>query len=123
MEIILTKKISELNLEFKSKFPGLSLSFAQQNHKKFEGSDKDLIIDSETFLGDISANLKEGVINLNPSQLVSEFEQEMKKRFGLYVQINRKSNDLWLQTITTDHWTLGEQNRKGINSKIKNQNS
>jgi hypothetical protein len=44
---------------------------------------------------------------------VSELEELFQEVFGLSVQIFRKSGENWLQTTTTDFWTLNQQNNKG----------
>jgi hypothetical protein len=41
----------------------------------------------------------------------STFEQTLKEKFGINVQVFRKAGELWLQTTITDHWTLAEQER------------
>lgn len=117
MKIDSTKNIKTLQEEFRNKFPGLSLSISAKRHSEHEGSNKEFIYDSDTLLANTSSQLKEGEIYLDPSKLVKEFEQEMRDNHGLHVQVKRKSNKIWLQTISTDHWTLGEQNRKGIHSQ------
>ena len=49
---------------------------------------------------------------------VSDFEKMFHDKFGLNVQVFRKSGNLWMQTTSTDHWTLAEQNRKGGSSEL-----
>jgi hypothetical protein len=44
---------------------------------------------------------------------VSELEELFEEVFGLSVQVFRKSGESWLQTTTTDSWTLNQQNLKG----------
>ena len=44
---------------------------------------------------------------------VGTFEQIMFDMFGLNVQVFRKSYNEWLQTWSTDMWSLEEQNRRG----------
>lgn len=43
---------------------------------------------------------------------VSELESVFTETFGLSVQVFRKLGNVWLQTTTTDNWTLAEQNQK-----------
>jgi hypothetical protein len=42
---------------------------------------------------------------------VGELENLFAEKFGLYVQLFRKSGKVWLQTTTTDTWTLKEQSK------------
>jgi len=47
---------------------------------------------------------------------VAEFEKMMKDTLKLNVQVFRKSAKIWLQTTSTDHWSLEKQNGKGERS-------
>jgi hypothetical protein len=40
---------------------------------------------------------------------VQQVEDKFKNELNLNVQIFRKSGDVWLQTTSTDEWTLLEQ--------------
>ncbi len=70
-------------------------------------------------INSINSELEVCELDLNRLKPVSEIEEEFESVVGIPVQIFRKSKDLWLQTIPTDHWTLAVQNRKGINSILK----
>lgn len=48
---------------------------------------------------------------------VAELEKQFEESYSLYVQVYRKSKELWLQTINTDNWTIAKQNLKGIHSQ------
>ena len=39
--------------------------------------------------------------------LESEFE-----KLGINIQLFRKSGNVWLQTTTTDHWSIAQQNKE-----------
>ena len=43
----------------------------------------------------------------------AELEEIFETNFGLHVQIFRKSGKIWLETSTTDGWTLNQQNEEG----------
>ena len=55
-------------------------------------------------------------MKINKSSKLSDVEKEFEDKFGIYVQVFRRSKDLWLQTVSTDHWDLKTQNSKGIHS-------
>lgn len=111
-----TRTVGELQQEFHTAFPGLKLGFYQKEHGDHEGSPKEMELESKVSLAQIRPNLLGGEIELDAEQSVADFEQEMEMRFGLHVQVFRKSNNLWLQTTSTDDWTLGVQDRKGLHS-------
>ena len=111
-----TRTIGELQQEFHAAFAGLKLGFYEKEHQDHQGSPKKTEYASEVALTNIQPDLKAGELTLNAEQSVADFEQEMESRFGLHVQVFRRSNNLWLQTTSTDDWTLGVQNSKGIHS-------
>jgi hypothetical protein len=41
-------------------------------------------------------------------------ENAFEEMYGLSVQVFRKSGNTWLQTTTSDSWTLNEQNQKAL---------
>ena len=47
---------------------------------------------------------------------VGEFEKIFYEKTSLGVQVFRKSAGIWLQTSSTDSWTLEKQNGKGERS-------
>jgi len=116
MKLFEEKLLSEVKMDFNIKFPGLQLKFYKKPHREFEGNPKGQEYTEEYYLLDISPGLIEGEINLDENKTVGEFESEMENRFGLHIQVFRRSNQIWLQTVNTDDWTLKFQNEKGIES-------
>jgi hypothetical protein len=44
---------------------------------------------------------------------VVELECLFEDQFGLFVQVFRRSGNLWLETTVTDSWSLQKQNEQG----------
>lgn len=116
MKITNNKTISDLQEEFSSMYPGLRIEFYVSGHTSYEATPKSEAIDKDTTIKSIRNAGAEGDMELAPGMSVAYVESELKKRYDLNVQIFRKSADLWLQTSTTDDWTLEKQNTKGLNS-------
>lgn len=116
MRISKERSIAELQQEFQETFPGLQLRFYQKQHQEHEGSPKRSQYPASMRLGELNAALGAGEIALAPGQSVAGFENELEQRFGLHAQVFRRSNNLWLQTTSTDDWTLETQNLKGLHS-------
>lgn len=119
MQINKTTKLSEIQNSFSDKYPGLKIEFYNEKHGDHDGSPKSSQINGDRLVSDLNAELKEGTLSIEESRRVSDVESDFEQEFGLYVQIFRRSNDLWLQTSTTDHWDLATQNGKGIRSTLK----
>jgi tyrosyl-tRNA synthetase len=62
-------------------------------------------------------------IKIDELMKVAELEGVFAKNFGLSVQVFRKSGNLWLQTTTTDNWTLAEQNQIAAEKYEANEDS
>ncbi len=112
------KTFRDIQREFNSKFPYLKLEFYSSRHGEGEGSPLQERIDPEQVLKNVRQIHNEGNIEVTGDVKVSDFEQAFHEKFGLNVQVFRKSGNLWMQTTSTDHWTLSEQNRKGGSSEL-----
>lgn len=106
------KKLMELQKEFRTKFPYLKIEFYSQHHETGEGSDVNTLIDSNKTIGESRRVHNEGDLSINGHLKVGNFEQAFFDKYGLNVQVFRKSGGTWLQTTATDDWTLTEQNTR-----------
>lgn len=98
--------------QFNAKFPHLKIEFFEMKHIKGEASAKEFMYDDAFRIKDIR---KEGAMipvsihgNLKTSTLEKLFEEEL----GVFIQVYKKSNGVWIQTTTTDEWTLSEQEKE-----------
>jgi len=44
---------------------------------------------------------------------VAELEKMITEKYGMNVQVVRRSGNIWLETTMTDDWTLQQQNDHG----------
>jgi len=109
--------LHDIQVGFNRLFPHLKISFYAVSHKEGEGSAAKNELDAHQQLSRIRTVHKEGEIVIQPEMTVAELEGIFASHFGLNAQIFRKSGNLWMQTTATDHWSLGEQNRKGGSSE------
>ncbi|MBK8052474.1 MAG: hypothetical protein IPK35_04145 [Saprospiraceae bacterium] len=119
MKIQKTSTVQHIFDQFNNVFPYLKLEFFSKGHEDHKGNKPEDIISHSTLLSSINPELLEKDFIISEEMTVSAFEQMMKDNFNLNVQVFRKSNDLWLQTTATDHWTLQKQNGKGQRSTVK----
>ncbi|MBL0329519.1 MAG: hypothetical protein IPP64_08920 [Bacteroidetes bacterium] len=107
-------KLSEIQTEFNKHFPFLKLEFFEYDPTgKAVFTKENLINDTQQALSKIRHIHTPGHISLNGHQKVSTFEQHFRENLGVNIQVFRKSANAWLQTTSTDDWTLAEQNKKG----------
>lgn len=105
-------KISEIQKEFQGLFPYLKIEFYKHMHAEGEGSEKSDMIDSGMTFYDIKKENLTGTIEILGALTVTALENAFAEIFELSAQVFRKSGNIWLQTTTTDHLTLDEQNNK-----------
>lgn len=109
-----SKTISSIQNEFQKRFPFLKIEFYKKAHSQGKGSPKKNTLNNELTIGDVQKNNLSGTIKINGLMKVAELESAFTETYGLPVQVFRKSGKVWLQTTTTDNWTLAEQNQKAM---------
>lgn len=102
--------IAEVQNTFNAAFPFLKLEFFRGK----KNSEENLVVSPSKSISDCYAAVEDGVIEVDEKMQVSALERLFKERFGLHVQVFRRSVNLWLQTTITDHWTLQKQNEHGM---------
>ncbi len=107
-------KISEIQAEFNGIFSQLKLEFFTKSHEDGEGSHKDDMMSPGLTLGEVRSNHTEGALKVSSGMTVSSLEDAFEEKYGLHVQVFRKSGDVWLETTVTDSWTLKEQNDRSL---------
>lgn len=104
--------IKDLQVEFNNLFPFLKIEFFSKNHKSGEISSKILIRNNNKKIGECRSVHTNGNIIISAKQKVSELETLFQNVYGLPIQIFRKSGKVWLETTSTDNWTLAKQNQE-----------
>ncbi len=108
--------IRDLQRAFNEKFPFLRIEFYTEPHEPHQGSPATKQIPPDKKIGEVRLIHSEGDFRIDPKMKVAELEQLFQEKYGLYVQVFRRSGNLWLQTTATDDWTLEEQNEHGHQS-------
>lgn len=104
----------ELNNAFQTEFPYLKLECFTQPHHAFEGSPAQYLVkDHAVQLSVLNPAMKAGDVLCSPGSIVRELEDIFAGQFGLFVQVFRKSHEVWLATSATDNLSLAEQNKRG----------
>ena len=107
------KKIKEVQKEFSNKYPFLKIKFYKHAHGVNQGSQASEEWNNELTLGEIRRNTEVKDFTISDDMRIKDFEGQMENDFGLHVQVFRAStNNVWLQTIATDDWTLYDSNKK-----------
>lgn len=108
-------KVAEVKDLFAELFSSLKIEFYKKSHTDHRGSAREEQLSDDMMMSELIGNTASVLISINPSMTVTELESAFELN-GLHVQVFRWSNDLWLQTISSDHLTLQEQNQRGQQS-------
>lgn len=103
--------LSDIQKAFNEHFQFLKLEFYNAPHHDGEGNSVKEMLDSSQTLKEVRTKHTEGEISIHGNQKVSTLEHAFEENYGLNAQVFRKSGNIWLQTTTTDEWTLTEQNK------------
>jgi hypothetical protein len=111
MNIIISddKTLGKIKTEFSAHFPHLKIQFYQKGHHVQEGSPKALELSDDLSISKARSRHNVGEISINANKKTSTLESEFEAHYGLHIQVLRKSGTIWLQTTSTDSWTLAEQ--------------
>ena len=107
------RKIFAIQKEFSEIFPYLKIEFFAKPHQAGGASSRKIMHHPSKTIGQCRIIHNKGTITITPAMTVADLEQNMNDVYGLSVQVFRQSGKVWLETTTTDGWTLDEQNRQG----------
>lgn len=110
------QRLNDVAVAFHTHFPNLKLEFFAHTHARDEISLLRDRLSYEKLLSEVGHVQEVEEFGIHGNMKVSTFEQEFQARFGIGVQVLRRSGKLWLQTAGTDHWTLSKQNDEGAGS-------
>lgn len=115
MDIVITpdKTLKEISDEFHTKFPFLKLNFYSSAHDAHEASSIWDTLNPDLKISQVSEKVPVDHLSINGHLKVANFEQEFQRRYDFGVQVMRKQGDRWIQTVSSDDWTISEQNREG----------
>lgn len=108
LHISQNKTLQEAQEEFNKGYRFLSIEFYTDTEPGF--ARKHL---NNSLLLTVAGLRRNGELELNDFMTVGELENCLLKKFGLNVQVSRRSGTLWLETTMTGNWTLKQQNDHG----------
>lgn len=114
IEISDATTIKEIRNAFSEKFPYLRLDFFKTDEQSATPFDlAHRITDENVKMGDIRKRHNDGAIIISEDEKVLQLERIFIEKFGIAVQVFRRSGTIWMLTTSTDHMTLNEQNLLG----------
>jgi hypothetical protein len=106
--------VKEIQEHFSVIFPFLKINFFKDRNNVLPLSGHRVVLYSpETLMKDINPGMAEGELTIRETMNILDLENEFYEKFGLSVQILRRSGNLWLDTSRTNSWTLKAQDDLG----------
>ncbi len=117
IKITPTETLAEFKENFSELFPNLKIEFFNKEHETGTGNmANELLKDLNQPLKEVCNVDHDFAISVDGHKKVSTLENDFAD-LGLNIQVFRKSGSIWLQTTTTDYWTLSDQNREAEATK------
>ena len=111
LKFTISTTVKQVKEQFTRSFPFLKLEFFMRHRE--ENTEREERLNDELYLWEVTGVLKEGVYYLNPSVSVDEFEQDLQFKYGLPVQVYRRTGDVWIETVQADDLSLEKHNSIG----------
>lgn len=111
MKIILNpdKKLQAIQKEFSSFFSFLKIEFFHAEYKESVGFSDHEKLDINLSLTEVNLFSDSSALEFDNTTKVAAFEKAFYDLSKIAIQVYRKTNSAWIQTIASDKWTLEEQ--------------
>jgi hypothetical protein len=104
-----TWTVSDVQDAFSRCFPGLRIAFCKKPPFYKEATPCTTAIEGNQRIGAIRKTHGAGYLEILSWYTVARLEKEFREQFGLPVQVFRKEQGKWMQTSSTDNYTLRQQ--------------
>lgn len=112
-------KFKDLKKKFSQAYPYLKVEFYDRSYSKGKVSPiKDRISPEKLISDEATKSFESEMIDINRHRTVAELEKEFFEKFGISMQVSRKSGKIWIETSKTDDRTLKAQNLLGKMSSM-----
>jgi hypothetical protein len=104
-----TWTVSDVQGAFSRCFPGLRIVFSKKAPFYKEIAPNGTTIEGNQRIGAIRKTHGAGYLEILSWYTVARLEKEFREQFGLPIQVFRKEQGKWIQTSSTDNYTLRQQ--------------
>ncbi|MDX1908296.1 MAG: hypothetical protein SF053_14765 [Bacteroidia bacterium] len=105
------QSLGEVSSAFHQVYPYLKLAFFDHGHAEGHVSARADQLSVGHILRPVEAHVT--TLEIEEHMTVTALESQFQAVFGIGAQVLRQSGGLWLQTGSTDHWTLTKQHAEG----------
>ena len=109
--------IRDIQIKFNKEYPFLKIEFSDKPHKSGQPTKGGHWLYNGYKILHLAKKHHPGWIIIHPWHRTDYIEQQFAARFGLYAQVFRNNNQIWIETAGTDVLSLEEQNEIGKRMK------
>ncbi|HEY4799813.1 MAG TPA: hypothetical protein VII99_12105 [Bacteroidia bacterium] len=115
MQIIINdhRKLFAIQKEFSKLFPYLRLEFFAKPGREHAHASKKIMKHPSKTIGECRTLHNKGFITISPNMTVAGLEENFASVYGIEARVMQKSGSMFLETASTNNWTLGKQNEQG----------
>ena len=113
IKIDIDTQIKEVQQKFTRAHPFLKVEFYKERYSKNEVSEKKARLSSDKIISEQSISFKPESLDISKARRVAAVEKDFYNKFGIVMQVSRKSGNIWIETSKTDDRTLDVQNKLG----------
>ncbi len=113
LQIDTDTKIIDVQKKFTEVYPFLKVELYKEQHAEKKVSAIKDRISPDKIISEQSKFFKAESIDINKHRTVADIEKEFFEKFGVALQVSRKSGNIWIETSKTDDRTLKAQNQLG----------
>lgn len=106
-------KIKELQKKISETYPYLKVEFYKQPYSEMKVSEKKGKMLPDEIISGQSDSFEAENFDINRNRTVGAVEKEFYEKFGIAMQVSRRSGNIWIETSKTDNRTLKAQNQLG----------
>jgi len=112
MKIIIegSRPLQDVQNEFNLAYPFLKIEFFRPHNGTAVAASASNMLKHSLKVSEARRVQYDGAIEVDDYTKVSDLEKEFRDKYGLNIQVFRKSGNVWLETTMSDDWTLHRQN-------------
>ena len=113
LQIGTDSRFKDVQEKFTEVYPFLKVEFYKEKYAEMEVSAIKDRISPDKIISEQGKSFKADFVDINNHRTVAELEKEFYEKFGISMQVSRKSGNIWIETSKTDDRTLKVQNQMG----------
>ncbi len=114
--------LEEIQNDFSKHFPNLQLRFFLLHHPDGSNAPNEQL-PAMMKLEEVRKVHGLGTVSFDPKQTVAKLEADFRVHYGVNAQVFRRAGRNWLESTSTDSWTLEKQNEFGAESLLNSNDS